>query len=57
MRILPMIESLTRAIIAPAIMPIIIPISMPIIIGIIGYGIDILMRKAENRLIPWKGKG
>jgi taurine transport system permease protein len=28
-----------------------------IIIGIIGYGIDILMRKAENRLIPWKGKG
>ena len=28
-----------------------------IIIGVIGYGIDILMRKAENRLIPWKGKG
>ena len=28
-----------------------------IIIGIIGYGIDILMRKAEDRLIPWKGKG
>jgi taurine transport system permease protein len=28
-----------------------------IIISIIGYGIDILMRKAENRLIPWKGKG
>ncbi len=27
------------------------------IIGIIGYGIDILMRKAEDRLIPWKGKG
>ncbi|MGB0504997.1 MAG: ABC transporter permease [Pikeienuella sp.] len=28
-----------------------------IIIGIIGYGIDILMRRAENSLIPWKGKG
>ena len=28
-----------------------------IIIGIIGYAIDILMRKAEDRLIPWKGKG
>ncbi len=28
-----------------------------IIIGIIGYGIDILMRRAEDRLIPWKGKG
>jgi len=28
-----------------------------IIIGIIGYGIDILMRMLEARLIPWKGKG
>jgi len=28
-----------------------------IIIGIVGYGIDILMRKLETRLIPWKGKG
>lgn len=28
-----------------------------IIIGVIGYGIDILMRKLEARLIPWKGKG
>nr|VFJ56627.1 MAG: taurine transport system permease protein [Candidatus Kentron sp. DK] len=27
-----------------------------ILIGIIGYGIDILMRKAENRLVPWKGQ-
>ncbi|MDH5484937.1 MAG: ABC transporter permease, partial [Gammaproteobacteria bacterium] len=27
-----------------------------ILIGIIGYGIDILMRKAENVLVPWKGK-
>ena len=27
-----------------------------ILIGVIGYGIDILMRKAENWLIPWKGK-
>ncbi len=27
-----------------------------ILIGIIGYGIDMLMRKAENHLIPWKGK-
>jgi len=27
-----------------------------ILIGIIGYGIDILMRKAENLLVPWKGK-
>jgi len=25
-------------------------------IGIIGYGIDILMRKTENWLVPWKGK-
>ncbi|NCO22620.1 MAG: ABC transporter permease subunit, partial [Rhodobacterales bacterium] len=28
-----------------------------ILIGVIGYGIDILMRMAENRLVPWKGKG
>ena len=28
-----------------------------IIIGIVGYGIDILMRKLEAKLIPWKGKG
>ena len=28
-----------------------------IIIGIVGYGIDILMRMLEARLIPWKGKG
>lgn len=28
-----------------------------ILIGVIGYGIDILMRKAEDRLVPWKGKG
>ena len=27
-----------------------------ILIGIIGYGMDLLMRKAEARLIPWKGK-
>lgn len=27
-----------------------------ILIGIIGYGIDILMRQAERWLIPWKGK-
>ncbi|VAW66098.1 Taurine transport system permease protein TauC [hydrothermal vent metagenome] len=27
-----------------------------ILIGIIGYGIDVLMRRAENHLIPWKGK-
>ncbi len=27
-----------------------------ILIGIIGYGIDILMRKAEQYLVPWKGK-
>ncbi len=27
-----------------------------ILIGIIGYGIDILMRKAEDVLVPWKGK-
>lgn len=28
-----------------------------VIIGVIGYAIDILMRKLEARLIPWKGKG
>jgi taurine transport system permease protein len=27
-----------------------------IMIGIIGYGIDILMRKTEKWLVPWKGK-
>lgn len=27
-----------------------------IIIGIIGFGIDILMRIAENFLVPWKGR-
>ncbi|GAB5447745.1 ABC transporter permease [Gymnodinialimonas sp.] len=27
-----------------------------ILIGIIGFGIDILMRMAENWLVPWKGK-
>lgn len=26
-----------------------------ILIGVIGFGIDILMRKAENWLVPWKG--
>ena len=26
-----------------------------ILIGVIGFGIDILMRKAEERLVPWKG--
>ena len=28
-----------------------------ILIGVIGFGIDILMRRAENWLIPWKGRG
>lgn len=27
-----------------------------ILVGMIGYGIDILMRKIEAKLIPWKGK-
>ena len=27
-----------------------------ILIGIIGYGIDIMMRKAEKWLVPWKGR-
>jgi taurine transport system permease protein len=28
-----------------------------ILIGVIGYGIDILMRMAERVLVPWKGRG
>ena len=28
-----------------------------ILIGIIGFGIDILMRVTERWLIPWKGRG
>jgi taurine transport system permease protein len=28
-----------------------------IMIGVIGYGIDILVRMAEKRLVPWKGRG
>jgi taurine transport system permease protein len=28
-----------------------------VLIGIIGYSIDILMRMAERRLVPWKGRG
>ena len=28
-----------------------------VLIGVIGYGIDILMRQAERWLIPWKGRG
>lgn len=27
------------------------------IIGLIGYGIDIIMRRIETKLVPWKGKG
>ncbi|TCD14183.1 ABC transporter permease [Oricola cellulosilytica] len=27
-----------------------------ILIGVIGFGIDILMRKAESVLVPWKGR-
>ena len=27
-----------------------------ILIGVIGYGIDILMRIAEKKLVPWKGR-
>ena len=27
-----------------------------ILIGVIGYGIDIIMRKLENVLVPWKGR-
>ena len=28
-----------------------------IIIGLIGYGIELLMRWLEKILIPWKGRG
>ncbi len=28
-----------------------------ILIGVIGFGIDMLMRAAERMLVPWKGKG
>jgi taurine transport system permease protein len=28
-----------------------------VLIGIIGYDIDIAMRKYEDALVPWKGKG
>ena len=28
-----------------------------ILIGVIGFGIDMLMRAAERFLVPWKGKG
>lgn len=28
-----------------------------ILIGVIGYGIDILVRMAEKKLVPWKGRG
>jgi len=28
-----------------------------ILIGVIGYSLDILMRMAEGRLVPWKGRG
>ena len=27
-----------------------------VLIGVIGYGIDILMRVTEKLLVPWKGK-
>lgn len=27
-----------------------------ILIGVIGFGIDVLMRRAENWLVPWKGR-
>ena len=27
-----------------------------VLVGVIGYGIDILMRISENYLVPWKGK-
>ena len=27
-----------------------------IMIGVIGFGIDLLMRWAEKILVPWKGK-
>lgn len=28
-----------------------------VLIGIIGFGIDVLMRQAEKVLVPWKGRG
>lgn len=28
-----------------------------ILIGVIGFGIDMMMRWAEKYLVPWKGKG
>jgi len=28
-----------------------------IIIGIIGYTLDMIMRKLETYMIPWEGKG
>jgi taurine transport system permease protein len=28
-----------------------------ILIGVVGYGIDIAMRKCEDVMVPWKGKG
>ena len=28
-----------------------------ILIGVIGFGIDMLMRGAERFMVPWKGKG
>jgi len=28
-----------------------------VIIGVIGFAIEVAMRKAENKLIPWKGRG
>ena len=28
-----------------------------ILIGVIGFGIDMLMRLAERKLVPWKGRG
>lgn len=28
-----------------------------IIIGVIGFAIEVMMRKAESKLIPWKGRG
>ena len=28
-----------------------------VLIGIIGYSIELLMRWAERRLVPWKGRG
>ena len=28
-----------------------------VLIGVVGFGIDMLMRRAERLLVPWKGKG